>query len=74
MALNGTHCAETCCTFLFTDVKWKTFGVFVRILLGVFGSTHKYFCVLSVCLVCLKRFVASEYTALGVNFTEIGQN
>ncbi len=43
MALNGTHYAQICRAFvhfLFTDIKWKTLGVFVHILHGAFGSTH----------------------------------
>ncbi len=50
--------------FLFTNIKWKTFVVFVRILHRARGSTHKHFCAHFVCLVCLKLYVASEYAAL----------
>ncbi len=43
MALNVHTVHKYAVHFLFTEIKWKTFGVFVRILYGAFGSTHKHF-------------------------------
>ncbi len=69
MALNGTHCAQIRRAFPLRISYLPTSNgkhseclcAFRMLRLAVLS--YKHFCAHSVCLVCLKRFVTSEYTA-----------